>query len=245
MTDIPHASASQPTSAPEIDTRAAVRRGFVAALPLWPGVVPFAIAIAIAARSTGFSAVETQVLSMTVFAGAAQLTIVSMAAAGSTGIVIAFTTILLNMRHLLYGMVLRRMMARDEWPRPEVSGGVLTDEGFGLTIQYARSGRGISAFMLGSGLSLYLIWNLATLAGIVFGSALPDSDRIGLAFIFPLTFIALLRPLLNGRVALAVAASSAVMMLALTRVLSGGVALPIAACAAALLGTIMESRAGR
>lgn len=225
--------------------RSALRLGFVAALPLWPGVVPFAAALAIAARAAGFSAVETQLLSLTVFAGAAQVTIVSMVASGASAVWVALTATLLNLRHLLYGMVLRRIMGADERPRPELAGSVLTDEGFGLTIQHAREGRGIAAYMLGSGLSLYVIWNLSTLGGILFGAALPDPERIGLAFIFPLTFIALLRPLLHGRVALVVAACAAIAMLALSRVVSDGVALPAAACAAALLGTALESRAGK
>jgi len=228
-----------------VDTLQTFRRGFLAAMPLWPGVVPFAVAIAVAARATGFSAVETQLLSLTVFAGAAQATIVSMTASGAAAVSVAFTTILLNLRHLLYGMVLRRLMDPHERPRPEVGGAVLTDEGFGLTIQHAREHRGISAFMLGSGLSLYVIWNLATLAGILFGSALPDPERIGLAFLFPLTFIALLRPLVRTKMAILVAAFAAVLMLLLTQFLSGGVALPIASCGAALLGTIVESRVRR
>mgnify|MGYP001166025827 FL=1 len=140
-----------------------------------------------------YSALETQLLSLTVFASAAQVTIVSLAATGASTVAIAFTAILLNLRHLLYGMVLRRMMGEDDRPRPELAGSLVTDEGFGLRIQHARAGGGIAAFMLGSGLSLYLIWNLATLDGLLFGSALPDPERIGLAFIFPLTFIALMR----------------------------------------------------
>ena len=228
-----------------VDTLQTFRRGFLAAMPLWPGVVPFAVAIAVAARATGFSAVETQLLSLTVFAGAAQATIVSMTASGAAAVSVAFTTILLNLRHLLYGMVLRRLMDPHERPRPEVGGAVLTDAGFGLTIQHAREHRGISAFMLGSGASLYLIWNLATLAGILFGSALPDPEKIGLAFLFPLTFIALLRPLVETRLAVGVAVFAAALMLVLTQFLSGGVALPLASCGAALFGTVVETRARR
>lgn len=128
-----------------------------------------------------------------------------------------------------------------------MAGSLLTDEGFGLTIQHARSGRGIAGFMLGSGLSVYLIWNLSTLAGIVFGSALPDPERIGLAFIFPLTFIALMRPLLLNRTALVVAGIGAAAMLVLSEVLniSSRVALPVAACVAALADTLIETRGDR
>jgi predicted branched-subunit amino acid permease len=48
-----------------------LRRGFLAVVPLWPGVVPFAVAYAVLARTSGYSAVETQLMSLLVFAGSA------------------------------------------------------------------------------------------------------------------------------------------------------------------------------
>lgn len=47
-------------------------RGFRALLPLWPGMVPFAVAYAVTARAGGLSVWETQLMSLTVFAGASQ-----------------------------------------------------------------------------------------------------------------------------------------------------------------------------
>jgi len=51
-----------------IGRAAEVRRGFVAIMPLWVGVVPFGATFAIVARGGGFSVVETMALSMLVFA---------------------------------------------------------------------------------------------------------------------------------------------------------------------------------
>ena len=47
------------------------RRGFWALAPLWLGVVPFGLAFAVTARAAGLSLLETQALSVFVFAGAA------------------------------------------------------------------------------------------------------------------------------------------------------------------------------
>ena len=76
--------------APEIEAPAServetgsVRRGFVAMMPLWIGVVPFGATFAILARGSGFSVLETQALSMLVFAGSAQLAVVTLVAAGA------------------------------------------------------------------------------------------------------------------------------------------------------------------
>ena len=56
--------------------RREVRRGFVAMLPLWLGVVPFALAFAILAQTSQLSTVEAVALSVLVFAGSAQLAFV-------------------------------------------------------------------------------------------------------------------------------------------------------------------------
>ena len=88
------------------DWRAEVGRGAVALLPLLAGVVPFAIAFAIAARAAGFTIYETQALSMLVFAGSAQLAVVALAGVGASAPAIVLTALVLNLRHLLYGLSL-------------------------------------------------------------------------------------------------------------------------------------------
>ena len=66
-------------------TDGAFRRGFLAMVPLWLGVVPFALAYAVTARRAGLSLVETQALSLFVFAGSAQFSAVGLFAAGAAG----------------------------------------------------------------------------------------------------------------------------------------------------------------
>ena len=44
--------------------------------------------------------------------------------------------------------------------------------------------------MLGSGITLWLCWQISTIIGIYLGSVVPDS--LGLKFAIPLTFIAII-----------------------------------------------------
>ena len=44
---------------------------------------------------------------------------------------------------------------------------------------------------------MYLAWNVGTALGILFTAALPDPRNLGLDLVFPLTFAALLAPLLR------------------------------------------------
>ena len=79
-------------------------------MPLWLGVAPFSLAYAVLARDTGLSLVETQALSLLVFAGSAQVSAVGLFGRGAGGLEVVLTTFLLNVRHVLYGMSLGRVV---------------------------------------------------------------------------------------------------------------------------------------
>ena len=182
----------------------AFRRGFLAMVPLWLGVVPFALAYAVTARGAGLSLVETQALSVLVFAGSAQFTAVGLFGTGAAAAEIVSTTFLLNVRHVLYGLSLGRQIPLRGWRRTTAAY-FLTDEAFGVVA--AREERTF-AFLLGAELSLFVTWNLATLGGALVGSAITDPAEIGLDLIFPLAFLALLVPLVRTRVELVVSVAS-------------------------------------
>ena len=78
----------------------------------------------------------------------------------------------------------------------------LTDEAYGVSI--ARGARTFR-YLLGTELSLFAVWNVATLAGALLGGVIPDPERLGVDFVFPIAFLALLVPLLRRRVDVAVA----------------------------------------
>ncbi len=217
-----------------------IRRGFLAMIPLWAGVVPFALAFAILARTAGFNVLETQALSGLVFAGAAQVAIVILFADGAGAGAIVATTLVLNLRHVLYGLSLSRGWGERTGPPHPLLAFLLTDESYGLTVKDGLDGGGGPGYFCGAGLSLYTAYNLATLAGALAGRFLPDSRHLGLDFIFPLTFVALLVPLLRNWRRCAVAALAAIAALLLSRVAAGGVAILLASVAAAGLGVALD-----
>src|SRR3954471_22341935 len=208
-----------------------VRHGFRAMMPLWLGVVPFGLAYAVIARGAGLSLVETQALSLLVFAGSAQVSAVGLFARGAGGLEVVLTPFLLNVRHVLYGMSLGRVVPMT--PRERVVGAyLLTDEAYGVSI--ARGARTFP-FLLGAELSLFVVWNLATLAGALLGGVIPDPERIGVDLVFPIAFLALLVPLLRRRVDVLVAVVAGAIAWTLARHLPGG--LPV--LAAGVLGSLL------
>jgi 4-azaleucine resistance transporter AzlC len=208
------------------------RHGFRAMVPLWLGVVPFGLAYAVIARDGGLSFVETQALSVLVFAGSAQVSAAGLFGRGAGGLEIVLTTFLLNVRHVLYGVSLGRLVPMTNRQRVTAAN-FLTDEAYGVAI--ARGARSFG-FVLGAELSLFVVWNVATAAGALLGSVIPDPERLGIDFVFPIAFLALLVPLLRRRAEVVVAVVAGALAWGLAKGLPGGLPVLTAGALGALLG---------
>ncbi|THF88647.1 AzlC family ABC transporter permease [Deinococcus sp. KSM4-11] len=218
-------------------------RGFRVMVPLWPGMVPFAVAYAVTARGAGLSVWDTQAMSLTVFAGASQFAAAGLFASGASAVGIVLTTFLLNARHVLYGLSLAQILPLS--PRQRlVAAQFLTDEAYGMsTVHGPRDLGGLSfAFLLGTELSLYSVWNASTLLGALAGQVLPDPAALGVGVIFPLAFLMLLVPLVASRMALVVALGSGLVAWGLSRLLPGGLVILLTGVGGALLGAWLTTR---
>ncbi len=176
-------------------------------IPLLVGVAPFGMAYGALAVESGVSGAMAQAMSAIIFAGASQ--VVAIELIGSTpAVVLVFTVLLVNLRHVLYGASLAPDVAalptRWRW----LLAYLLTDEAYAVTI--ARYQRDPSSrrhwYFLGAGLALWAIWQVTTALGVFAGAAVPDGWSLD--FALPLTFIAILVPSLNGRPALAAAGAA-------------------------------------
>ena len=201
-------------------------RGFVALLPLWAGAIPIGIAYGVAARGGGLSFDETQLMSLVVFSAAAQVSALSLLDAGAPGIVVIATALALNAQVLLIGLTVGRELRLSRVGRL-VTAYFLTDGAYGVAMAGGRLRRPV---LLGAGVSMFVAWNVGTAIGAAVGHALPDPRRMGVDFVVPLTFLAVLIPLVRTRAAAlaAVAAGAAALLLAWlapsVAVLGGGLA---------------------
>lgn len=225
-------------------------RGFRVMVPLWLGMVPFAVAYAVTARASGLSVWETQLMSLSVFAGASQFAAAGLfahygTAGGASALGIVATTFLLNARHLLYGLSLSRQVKLTR-PQRAVAAQFLTDEAYGMVlVNGAREPGGPGfGYLLGAELSLYAVWNASTLLGALAGAVLPAPEALGVGVIFPLAFLGLLVPLLVNRAAVVVALASGLGAWGLSRVLPGGAVVGLAGVGGALLGAWLSTRPG-
>ncbi|HKP52138.1 MAG TPA: AzlC family ABC transporter permease [Chloroflexia bacterium] len=181
--------------------RAGLLLGVRRTLPLAVSATAFAAVFGVLARQSGLTLVEAAMMSGLVFAGAAQFIALQLWISPLPIFTIIFTTLIVNLRHVLMGAALRPWLSK--LPASKVYGSIffMTDETWALSIKEYREGERDAAFILGSGLTLFTGWVGGTVAGTVAGSALRQEDlvRWGLDFMFAAVFTALLAGMWRGK----------------------------------------------
>ncbi|MEA2481234.1 MAG: hypothetical protein QOJ07_3156 [Thermoleophilaceae bacterium] len=172
------------------------------------------------------------VMSVVIFAGAAQFATLSvLAAGGSPGAAVA-AGLLMNARFLPMGFASAPALRGPKWFRA-LQGQAVIDA------SWAIASRGDGTFdrglLIGATFPQAAAWISGTVAGVAGGSALAHPERFGIDAIFPAFYLALLVGEVRDRRALAAALLGGAITLALMPVAPAGLPV-IAAAAAALIG---------
>jgi len=214
-------------------------------LPLILGAIPFGVIFGTLAVGAGLTGWQALGMSALVFAGSAQFIAVTLITGGIGAAVVLLTTMVVNLRHALYSAALQPFVRHlpMRWRAPLAFW--LTDEAFAVVQKrYARDDGSPFKhwFFLGAALTMYLSWQLSTLAGIAFGQAVPDIARWGLDFAMIATFIGIAVPMMRSwpQVASALVAGGVAL---LTWQLPYKLGLIAAALAGIVVGVWLERRA--
>ena len=166
--------------------------GAVDTLPLAMAVIPWGILTGALAIKIGLTPLYAQLLSLLVFAGAAQLSAMTLMSGGASTLAIFGTTFVISARHLLYSIVFREHVMRLPFRWRLMIAFVLTDEMFAVSQAHTkRYGVFSASYAVVSGVTFYVIWNLSTLLGIIGGDSINNLDQLGLDFAIVATFIAM------------------------------------------------------
>ncbi len=216
--------------------------GVRAEFPLLIGVFPFGMIYGALALNAGLSTSASQLMSSIVFAGSSQFVTAQLVHDAAPALVIIVTIAVVNLRHMLYSASLAPYLHDLSLRWKTVLSYLLTDEAYAPTIiKYEREGiKPFSHwFLLGAGFSLWFTWQVSTALGIFLGTAIPEDWPLD--FALPLTFIAMVVPILKNRPMIASALSAGVVAL-LAFSLPYKLGIILAALTGILVGTILESR---
>lgn len=205
MTQVPSPESNPHQPAPPARgtywSRAGLIEGARAMLPLAPGMIAFSLSFGAVAAQKGFSLADTLLMTMTVYAGMAQMVGVQSwpeAITWSAALSLALVTATINTRFILMGASLRPWLgALPPWQSyPLLT--LTTDGGWLLALRYHAQGGNDASFFLGGGILAYIVWVAATIPGYLASTLTSHPERFGVDLVMPAFFIAMLVPAWRG-----------------------------------------------
>ena len=217
----------------------------LACLAVWfIGLSYGAIAVA-----SGFPLWVPAAQSVLVLAGASEFLFIGIVAAGGNPLAAALAGLLVNARHLPYGLALPDMTGPDMTGSDTTGPGrvwrrllgshVMNDESVVFALAQEDLPRKRAAYWA-CGLGVLLCWPAGAVLGALIGSAIRDTGAFGLDAMFPAVILALIMPAFRDRVRLRAALAGAVIALAATPFLPAG--LPVLLALGGLVGLLRPRR---
>ena len=167
-------------------------------------------------------------MSVVVVAGASQFLFTGVVAAGGSPVAAVLAGLLVNARHLPFGFAL----ADSVRGRPLLGSYLMIDECVAFALAQRDPRRRRVAFFA-CGIALVICWNIGSVLGALAGTAITDTDALGLDAAFPAVLVALVLPSLRSRTTRAPALLGAAVALAVSPFLPPG--LPVLCALAGLV----------
>lgn len=187
-------------------------------------------ALAIAA---GLSLWQAMALSALMFTGAGQFAFIGIIAGGGTGPAAVGTATLLGIRNLIYG-IQGNILLRPSPALVPIAAQVTIDESIAVGTSQASDEERRRGFWV-TGLGVFVLWNLFTFAGAIFGEAI-DPHQWGLDGAAVAAFVGLLWPRLTSKEPIALAVVAAALTIIFLPLLPSGIPILIAGLVAAYWG---------
>ena len=188
--------------------------------------------------ASGLSVAQTCALSLLMFTGASQFALAGVVAAGGAPMSGAATALLLGTRNTLYGLRMAPLLKWHGWRRVAAAH-VLIDESTAMSVSRSSTAAARLGYLT-TGLSVFILWNLATVVGAVAGEAVGDPRTFGLDAAVGAAFLALLWPRLEDARNVVVAVLAAAVALALVPATAPGVPVLAAGGVALLVGVLAK-----
>src|SRR5271166_6071332 len=184
------------------------------------------------AVASGFPVWVPAAQSVLVLAGASEFLFIGIVAAGGNPIAAALAGLLVNARHLPYGLALPDVTGRGG--RRLLGTHVMNDESVVFALAQDELPGKRAAYWV-CGLGVLICWPGGAVLGALIGSAVHDTSAFGLDAMFPAVILALIVPSPRDRLTLRAALAGAVVALVTTPFLPAGLPVLLALGAVLLL----------
>jgi 4-azaleucine resistance transporter AzlC len=145
--------------------------------------------------SSGLPVWLPMLMSLVVFAGAAQFLFVGLVASGGNPIAAVVAGLLVNARHVPFGFAVGDVLGTG-WLRRVIGSHLMIDETVAFALGQEETGRRRAAYWT-CGIGLFLCWNVGVVIGAFGGTVVTDTDAFGLDAAFPAVLLALVLPSLR------------------------------------------------
>lgn len=165
-----------------------MREAFIASIPVMMGYIVLGMAFGMLLESEGYSFLYALAMSVFIYAGSMQFVAINLLTSGATVINTIIMTLLINARHLVYGLSMIKKFEDMGKLKPYMIFS-LTDETYSLLVS-AKTPEGCSQKYYLFFISLFdqCYWILGSLAGSIIGSLL-TINTTGLDFAMTALFI--------------------------------------------------------
>lgn len=181
-------------------TVAGVLLGARRTIPIAISSFTIGLVFGVLAHQAKLSVLQALLMSGFVFAGASQFVALSLWTLVPFPVfTIILTTLIVNLRHLLMGASLRPWFSQLPLFKAYTLVFFMVDESWALTMSEFAAGERDAAFLLGSGLTLFIAWVSSTVLGRIAGAAIQNPAQWGLDFAITAVFLALLTGMWKGK----------------------------------------------
>lgn len=218
------------------------RKGSQAGISIAIGYFPVALTFGLLAKTTGLSIGETLLMSLVVYAGAAQYISLSLLSLGTGAFEIVLTTLIVNIRHFLMSASLHEKSENDHPVTKAAYAFGITDETF--SVAAVKEGTVSAGYMFGLNLIAYLSWVIFSGVGFAVGASLPQTLQESMSVALYAMFVGLLVPSMKKGVKvvfLAVLAAIFNTIFTFTNALSTGWAIVVATLLSAIIVELIET----
>lgn len=165
-----------------------VRRAFYKTVPIMAGYIVLGMGFGILLRNAGYGVLWALSMSLFIYAGSMQYVGVGLLTGGASVITTAITTIMVNCRHLFYGISMIEKYKNAGKYKPYMIF-ALTDETYSLLCDDDDIGEDNNLYRFLVSIFDHCYWVTGTLIGSLLGEVIPFSTR-GIEFSMTALFIA-------------------------------------------------------